>query len=125
MIPILYEANETSFLSHGIGRLVDCLRLEVTEERDGIFELEFDYPVNGQHYDDITEGRIIASVHDDNKDVQPFDIYGRSAPIDGVVTFYAHHVSYRLQYAILQPFTASSVSEAFSMMASKCVTPCP
>ena len=125
MIPILYPANETSFLSNGIGRLVDCLRCEVTEERNGIFEVEFDYPITGQHYSDIVEGRIIAVIHDDNKDVQPFDIYARSAPIDGVVTFYAHHISYRLQYSILQPFTASSASAAFGLMASKCVTPCP
>lgn len=125
MIPILYEANETAFRSNGIGRLVDCLRCEVTEERNGIFEVEFDYPITGQLYDEIIEGRIIAAIHDDNKDVQPFDIYGRSAPIDGIVTFYAHHVSYRLQYSILQPFTASSVSAAFAQMATKCVTPCP
>lgn len=125
MIPILYDANETAFQSNGIGRLVDCLRFEVTEERDGIFELEFDYPVTGQHYDDIIEGRVVTAIHDDNKDVQPFDIYGRSAPIAGVVTFFAHHISYRLQYAILQPFSAASCAAAFAQMAGKCVTPCP
>lgn len=125
MIPILYDTNETAFQSNGIGRLVDCLRFEVTEERDGIFELEFDYPVTGQHYDDIIEGRVVTAIHDDNKDVQPFDIYGRSAPIAGVVTFFAHHVSYRLQYAILQPFSAASCAAAFAQMAGKCVTPCP
>ena len=125
MIPILYEENETAFQSNGIGRLVDCLRFEVTEERDGIFELEFDYPVTGQHYDDIIEGRVVTAIHDDNKDVQPFDIYGRSAPIAGVVTFFAHHISYRLQYAILQPFSAASCAAAFAQMAGKCVTPCP
>lgn len=125
MIPILYEANETAFLSNGIGRLVDCLRWESTEEKNGIFEVEFDYPITGQHYGDIIEGRIAYGLHDDSKVPQPFDIYGRSAPIDGVVTFFAHHVSYRLQYSILQPFSAASCAAAFAQMAGKCVTPCP
>lgn len=125
MIPILYEANETAFQSNGIGRLVDCLRWECTEEKNGIFEVEFDYPITGQHYGDIIEGRIAYGLHDDSKVPQPFDIYGRSAPIDGVVTFFAHHISYRLQYSILQPFTAASCAAAFAQMAGKCVTPCP
>ena len=125
MIPILYEANETAFRSNGIGRLVDCLRWECTEEKNGIFEVEFDYPITGQHYGDIIEGRIAYGLHDDSKVPQPFDIYGRSAPIDGVVTFFAHHISYRLQYSILQPFSAASCAAAFAQMAGKCVTPCP
>lgn len=125
MIPILFEADETSFQSNGIGRLVDCLRQDTTEERNGIFEVEFDYPVTGRHFEDIIEGRIIYCLHDDTKIPQPFDIYARSAPIDGVVTFYAHHVSYRLQYSILQPFTAGSCAAVMGMLAEKSITACP
>lgn len=124
MIPILYESNEQDFTSNGIGRLVDCVRCEVTEERNGIYEVEFDYPVSGRLYDEIIEGRIISVTHDDTKTRQPFIIYRRSAPIDGLVTFNAHHVSYNLSHCILQPFTASSVSDAFSQMASRSITPC-
>lgn len=124
MIPILYESNEQSFTSNGIGRLVDCVRCEVTEERNGIYEVEFDYPVPGRLYDEIVEGRIISVTHDDTKTRQPFIIYRQSAPIDGLVTFNAHHVSYNLSHCILQPFTASSVSDAFSQMASRSITPC-
>lgn len=125
MIPILFEHDETEFLSNGIGRLVDCLRFESTEERDGIFEVEFDYPVTGRLYSEIVEGRIVYGLHDASKVPQPFDIYGRSAPLDGVVTFYAHHVSYRLQYAILQPFTAASCAATMATLAGKSITPCP
>ena len=96
MIPILYDYSETAFTSNGLGRLSDALRVEVTEERNGVFELEMDYPLTGLHFSEITEGRIIGCTHDEDGDLQPFDIYASSKPINGVVTFYAHHISYRL-----------------------------
>ena len=96
MIPILYDYNEQAFASNGLGRLSDCLSCTVTEERTGRFDLEFTYPVTGLHFDDILEGRIIAVTHDEGGDVQPFVIYQSSKPLDGVVTFNAYHLSYRL-----------------------------
>lgn len=114
MIPILYESTETAFTSNGIGRLSDCISCEVTEERNGEFEVEFQYPITGIHYEDIAEGRIILVDHDEQKDAQPFIIYRRSAPINGIVTFNAHHISYLLSSVIIEPFTASSVADAFN-----------
>ena len=96
MIPILYESGETEFTNNGLGRLRDCTECVVTEERNGIYELDFSYPVDGFHYEDIQLGRIIAVEHDDTNDVQPFDIVSYSKPINGVVSFHAVHVSYRL-----------------------------
>lgn len=112
MIPILYESTETAFTSNGLGRLTDCISCIVTEERNGIYEVEFEYPVSGKMYPEITEGRIIAVTHDEAGDIQPFDIYHRTAPINGVVTFYAHHISYRQNGISVQPFTASGVANA-------------
>lgn len=112
MIPILYDKEERQFTSNGLGRLSDCLRCTVTEERNGIFECEFDYPVTGWLYGEIYEGRIIAATHDDTKAPQPFDIYARSAEIDGIVTFYAHHISYRLSNVPVWPCTADSAAAA-------------
>lgn len=96
MTPILYESTETLFVSNGLGRLNDCIACKVTEERNGIYEIEFDYPVNGRNYDKITLGRIVAVTHDDTGDIQPFDIVSCSRPINGVVTFRGVHISYRL-----------------------------
>lgn len=96
MIPILFEKTETAFTTNGLGRLSDALRVEVTEERNGVYELEMDYPMTGVHFSEITPGRIIGCTHDEDGDLQPFDIYSSSKPIDGIVTFYAHHISYRL-----------------------------
>jgi len=95
MIPILYDSNETSFSSNGLGRLRSCISCKVTEERNSIYECDFEYPVDGAHFNEITVGRIIAVEHDDTGDVQPFDIVGYTRPIDGIVTFHCVHVSYR------------------------------
>ena len=124
MIPILYEATETQFTSNGIGRLTECISCTVTEERNGIFEVEFVYPVTGHLFNEIQERRIISVTYDDSKTRQPFIIYSRSAPIDGNVTFYAHHISYELSHCVLQPFTATTIAQAFSLLPSKSITPC-
>lgn len=64
MIPILYDTNETAFISNGLGRLRDCISCIVTEERNsGVYECDFEYPVTGVHYDLIQVGRIIAVSH--------------------------------------------------------------
>lgn len=97
MIPILYDKYETDFLSNGLGQLGDCLTCTVTEEINGIYELEFTYPMSGAYYEQlINYGGVVACTHDHNGDVQLFDIYKYTAPIDGIVTFYGSHVSYRL-----------------------------
>ena len=72
MKPILYPAGETQFRSNGLGRLAEATKCLVTEERNGQYELEMQYPVTGRHYKEILEERIIAAKHDDTDDVQPF-----------------------------------------------------
>ena len=121
MIPILYEATETAFTSNGIGRLTDCIRCEVTEERNGVYELTMEYPMSGQHYADIVEGRIVMASHDDTRTPQPFIIYHRSAPLSGVVTFDAYHLSYRLSEVAIKPFTAVSCADAISKIAGNSI----
>ena len=64
MIPILYDTNETSFTSNGLGRLRDCISCVVTEERNGVYECDFSYPVGGANYELIKVGRIIGVTHD-------------------------------------------------------------
>lgn len=112
MIPVIYEKGTQTFTTNGICRLPDCIMCEVTEERNGIYEVEFQYPVDGLHFDEILLGRILYVTHDETKKPQPFDIYKRSAEIDGIVTFNASHISYRLGATVLQPFTAVSCVDA-------------
>ena len=125
MIPILFDKNETAFTSNGLGRLTDCTRCEVTEERNGVYECEFDYPVTGAMFAQITEGRYIFTTHDESREPQPFEIYFRSAPLEGVVTFRAWHISYMLNNVIVGSFTASSVSAAMAAIPTHSLTANP
>lgn len=126
MIPILYSSSETAFTSNGLGRLTDCVSCLVTEERNGIFECEFKYPVTGKLYNEmVTNGGIISVTHDDAKDRQPFDIYKYSAPIDGIVTFNARHISYRLSGIVVQPFTAASCALALQGIGTNSISTNP
>ena len=125
MIPILYEKNETAFTSNGLGRLTDCISCIVTEERNGRYECSFEYPINGNHFDDIQIGRVIACTHDDYGDIQPFDIYAKSEPLNVIVTFNAHHISYRLNEITVKPFEAGTVALALQNIKSYSVTTNP
>lgn len=123
MIPILYSPFEKDFLSNGIGRLSECISCTVTEERNGIFECEFQYPITGKFYKTlIGQDNIIGVIHDDHKDIQPFEIYSYDAPINGIVTFYAHHISYRLGHVIVNPFTADTCADALQGMVDNAIT---
>lgn len=126
MIPILYNRDETRFVTNGIGRLSDCTRFVVTEERNGIYEAEFDYPITGVHFDEISLGKIVACTHDDKHDIQPFVIYSRSVPdLNGIVTFNAHHISYRLNDVVVMPYTAGSVAAALNGISTNSVNSNP
>ena len=118
MIPILYEANEISFTTNGLCRLRDCISCVVTEERNGIYECDFDYPIDGANFDLIQCGRIIAVKHDDSDDIQPFDIISYSKPINGIVSFHAVHISYRLRGMTVSGTNINSLSDALTMLAT-------
>ena len=118
MIPILYEKDEMGFTSNGLGRLRDCISCVVTEERNGIYECDFEYPINGAHYDEITLGRIIAVTHDDTGDVQPFDIVSFEKNIEGITTFHCTHISYRQSYLTVSGTNINSLSAAFTKLSS-------
>ncbi len=115
MIPILYDSNETSFTSNGLGRLRDTISCVVTEERNSIYECDFEYPVSGANYDKIQCGRIIGVTHDESDDIQPFDIVSYSRPIDGVVTFHCVHISYRQSKMVTYGTGVNSLADAFDM----------
>lgn len=120
MIPVLYDRLESDYLSAGVGVLSECTRCEVTEEVNGTYELEFDYPSTGEFYERLLDvGGQVCVTHDHNGDVQPFDIYRYSAPVDGIVTFYGSHISYRLSNLIKQrqATTFSSPSAFFTTLA--------
>lgn len=110
MIPILYNSNETDFSGGGVGFLSDCTRCVVTEERNGVYECEFSYPMDGRHYSEIEPDMIIKAKPNEMSDPQLFRIYRTSKPINGIVNFYCQHISYDLNVNVVDPFTLSGAT---------------
>lgn len=122
MIPVLFDSNETSFTTNGLGRLRDCTSCVVTEERNGIYECDFDYPVTGYNYNLIQVGRIVAVSHDDQGDIQPFDIVSFTKPLDGIVTFHCVHISYRQSFMTVHGENINSLADAFNLLSTSTPT---
>lgn len=114
MIPVLFESNATSFNTNGIGRLIDCLNCEVVEERNGEFSLELVYPTSGQFYDELKTSRIILAKPNYEHPYQAFRIYKISKPINQLVTVYANHLSYDLNYIPVDIFNATGINAALN-----------
>ena len=98
MVPLLFEATATDFSTRGLFALSDAISCTVTEERNGLFELELVYPTDGNHFSEITEDRLIVAFPHENGTKQAFRIYRREGSLDGTVTFYARHISYQLSF---------------------------
>lgn len=112
MNPILFDKNSTDFTTNGIGRLSDAVSCVVTEEINGQYEMEMRYPITGAHYSDIGINSIIMTRHEDSDDLQPFEVYRVTKPINGIVTINAHHISYRLSMVVCMPFSVSAGENA-------------
>ena len=126
MKPILFSPNAVDFTTNGLGVLADSPRCEVTEERNGPYELEMDYPIDGQHFSEITHSAIIYAVPADGKAPQPFRIYDITKPLDGLCTIYAEHISYQLAHIPVTPFgRCTSVASALQGLKTNAAETCP
>lgn len=112
----LYSSTETSFVTNGLGVLVDAISCTVTEERNGSYELVLQYPITGRHFSEIDYRSLIFCKPNPFEDPQPFRVYNISKPINGVVTFDAHHISYDLSGEPVEPFTAAGISKAMTAL---------
>ena len=82
MKPILYEANTVDFNNNGLGALTEAMFSQVTEERNGIFELSVVYPMSGKLYDRISEHMLLKVKPNKVDDPHVFRIY--SLQIDSI-----------------------------------------
>ena len=103
MIPILYNAVTEGTVpnDYGIGSLTDCLSCEVTEERNGSYELTLSYAVGGIHADEIEVNRIIKAKPNYTDSPQLFRIYKVGKAMNGRFEVNAQHISYDLSGKIL------------------------
>lgn len=123
MKPILFPKAATTFETQGLGVLADATSCKVTEERNGTYELEMQYPITGHHYADIGDGCILYAIPSPYRGPQPFRIYRTSKPINGLVTINARHIRYDLAFVPLNPFTAANAPAAMAGLQSNAAIP--
>lgn len=130
--PRLYAANAAvnkyGFETLGIGTLGDAISCVVTEERNGEFELEMEYPVDGIHFSDLDVDKLIMCKASETSGQQIFRIYKVEKTIEGIATVYAEHISYLLSNVSVLPFgetdiagdpTISTAQKAFDTLKEK------
>lgn len=119
----LYESEYYETSRQIIGFLNDALVAEVTEERNGIYELYMEYPKSGNCYAQIRPDCVIRSsisappraANPSGESIpQPFRIYKVEREISGLMKIYAAHISYWLNSVPVSPFSASGISNAFA-----------
>lgn len=111
MIPILFNDTETQFTTNGLGALTDALAWTVSQELDGLFEMEMEYPASGAHAEDIQNSRIIYAEPSPGASPQAFRVYRVTTPLNGRVKVYAQHITYQANWIPVMPFTASSLAQ--------------
>lgn len=92
MIPILYKPDAKT----KIGWLADASDCQCTEERNGVFELEFQYPMLGRYAADLVIDRYVKAKPNASAANQFFHIRKVSKPINGMFTVSCEHISYAL-----------------------------
>lgn len=125
MIPILFAPGATNFTTNGIGRLSDAFSCVVTEERNGIFELEMQYPATGKHAAEIVHSAVIVAKPSARRDLQAFRVYKITKPLNGRITVKAQHISYQLSFIPVSPFTADTLTHALQFFKSMAAESCP
>jgi len=101
--PILYKANETDFSHMGLGVLKDAITAKITEERNGLFEMEIEYPTDGIFFNELKLDRLVKTNASPKLKDQRFKIIRITKPSNGRVTIFLEHVSYHTQDLQLKP----------------------
>lgn len=111
---ILHDKTNNDWNSLGFGPLVDAMNPKVTREKHGIYDLQFQYPVNGPLFNELKIGRWIVSDAGPTivSQAQRFEIATISKPIDGIVTVYCEHKRYQLLRTIVKVGEKMSTTKA-------------
>ena len=119
MIPYLFKANSTTFDSGFIGRFDNALSCNVVETLNGAFELNMQILNNDPNLENMAVGSIIVAKPNQTYGNQPFIVEQLVKHIDGTIDIYAVHMSqHRAKLIPVAPFTATSLADALSKIAS-------
>ena len=103
--PILYNKDTTQFNNLGLGILKDAISCTVTEERNGVFQLEMIYPNTGTLANLLKVDHLIKADagHRSESKGQVFRIERIDKNIKGQLTIHGRHISYLAQSLALRP----------------------
>ena len=128
MKPILFDKSATTFTSNGLGRL-DFISCKVTEERNGIFELEAEIAESALHSSQLEMNSIICAPYYPGGTLQAFRVAQITKPISGKYKIYAQHLSYQLTLIPVMPFSVTAAANAcqttLNKFVSEAVETCP
>lgn len=91
--------------SNGLGQ-IQPLSCVVTEELNGIYELDFTVNVNDKHYNDLKNSGLVKVTVGDGSE-QIFRIYKIDEPINMISSVHCQHITYDLSKVVVKPFTAT------------------
>ncbi|EIP8071664.1 peptidoglycan DD-metalloendopeptidase family protein [Enterococcus faecalis] len=74
LIPVIFKPREKDFTTNGLGRLIGATRCEITEEANGKYELEMDYPAISRFSDYFENGYQIKAKPNDLEEYHIFEI---------------------------------------------------
>jgi phage minor structural protein len=101
----LYDSAATDFNNNGLVVLSNCKSFFTIENLNGMYEIEFDYPLDDSgKWQNILEGNIIK-----NSDGQLFRIYHKSKSLEGIKAN-ARHIFYDLLDNFLEDVRPTNLS---------------
>ena len=114
MFPILYDQITPGTVPqhNGLGVLSDCISCESEQSRNSIYELVFEYPMNGIHAQDIAYRRVVKVKPNPTDATQLYRIKRISKVMNGVFTVYCKHISYDLSGCEITSGNATSAAGA-------------
>ncbi|EAE9683775.1 hypothetical protein BZ176_12395 [Listeria monocytogenes] len=99
---ILYEKTESNFNHNGLAVLDGVVVSPVvTEQLNGLFSLEFDYPIHAKASDKLRPEMIVKCLVPELQD-QLFRIVERDDSLGGLVHIVAHHIFYDLAKNLIE-----------------------
>ena len=116
--PLIFDSTAVTFSTLGNGVLSDAISCIVTENLNGSYELELNYPANGLHAEYIQLDAIIVCQANLTAPRQAFRIYDIKQQINGIATINARHISYDLNGYAVEPFTATTLEGALAGLLS-------
>ncbi|MFP7306897.1 phage tail spike protein [Enterococcus faecalis] len=127
LIPVIFKPGEKDFTTNGLGRLIDATRCEITEEANGKYELEMDYPAISRFSDYFENGYQIKVKPNDLEEYHIFEIKQTfKDTFTNSIVIYAQSRTYKLGNRQVRLVTVDNRngSEAMKLIEQNMDEPC-